>query len=59
VGVASAYELKAKQSNANGNIASAKGGLLNAISFYEKQGMVEKADSLRKGVKIMSGKSPD
>jgi len=59
VGAASAYELKAKQSSANGSIASAKGDLLNAISFYEKQGMVEKADSLREDVKRMSGKSPD
>ena len=56
VGVASAYELKAKHNNAKGNTASAKEDLLNAISFYEKQRMVEKADSLRKDVKGESGK---
>jgi len=51
VGVASAYELKAKHNNAKGNTALAKEDLLNAISFYEKQGMMEKADSLRRNVK--------
>jgi len=51
VGVASAYELKAKQDSARGNVESAKKDLLRAISFYEKQGMIEKADSLRKDVK--------
>lgn len=51
VGVASAYELKAKCSSAQGDAESAKKDLLRAISFYEKQGMMEKADSLRKDVK--------
>ena len=51
VGVASAYELKAKHDSAQGNVESAKKDLLSAISFYEKQGMIEKADSLRKGMK--------
>jgi tetratricopeptide (TPR) repeat protein len=51
VGVASAYELKAKHDSARGDTESAKKDLLRAISFYEKQGMTEKADSLRKDVK--------
>jgi tetratricopeptide (TPR) repeat protein len=51
VGVASAYELKAKHDSARGDVESAKKDLLRAISFYEKQGMMEKADSLRKDVK--------
>jgi tetratricopeptide (TPR) repeat protein len=51
VGVASAYELKAKVSNAKGDTTLAKKDLLNAISFYEKQGMKEKADSLRREAK--------
>jgi tetratricopeptide (TPR) repeat protein len=55
VGVASAYELKAKVNDANDNIKLAREDLLNAISFYEKQGMIEKADSLRKDSKRISG----
>jgi tetratricopeptide (TPR) repeat protein len=51
VGVASAYELKAKHDSARGDVELAKKDLLRAISFYEKQGMIEKADSLRKDVK--------
>jgi tetratricopeptide (TPR) repeat protein len=51
VGVASAYELKASHETARGNAELAKKDLLKAISFYERQGMTEKADSLRKGVK--------
>jgi tetratricopeptide (TPR) repeat protein len=51
VGVASAYELKAKHDSARGDVESAKKDLLRAISFYEKQGMMEKADSLRKDMK--------
>jgi tetratricopeptide (TPR) repeat protein len=51
VGVASAYELKAKNDSARGNVELAKRDLLKAISFYEKQGMIEKADSLRKEMK--------
>jgi len=51
VGVASAYELKAKLNSIKGNHALAKGDLMNAISFYEKQGMKEKADTLRNSMK--------
>ena len=55
VGVASAYELKAKVNDTKGNDELAKKDLLSAISFYEKQGMTEKADSLKKDAKRMSG----
>ncbi len=48
IGVASAYELKAKVSEAKGNAEVARKDLLKAVSFYEKQGMKEKALSLRK-----------
>jgi len=51
VGVASAYELKAKVNDAKGNIELAREDLRNAISFYEKQGMTEKANCLRKAAK--------
>lgn len=51
VGVASAYELMSKHDNARGNAESARKNLLKAISFYEKQGLTEKADSLRKEMK--------
>ncbi len=54
IGVASAYELKAKVSNAKGNTVMAREDLLNAISSYEKQGIMEKADALREDVKRMS-----
>ncbi len=50
VGVASAYEMKAKVQTAKGNKELANEDLLAAISFYEKQGMTEKADSLKKDV---------
>jgi hypothetical protein len=55
VGVASAYELKAKVNDSRDNIELAREDLLNAISFYEKQGMIEKADLLRKDLKKTSG----
>jgi tetratricopeptide (TPR) repeat protein len=55
VGVASAYELKAKVSDADGKSKLAREDLLKAISFYEKQGMMEKADSLRKDMERTSG----
>ncbi len=55
VGVASAYELKAKYAKAKGNIALAKEDLLSSILFYEKQGMTEKANSLREDLKRMNG----
>ena len=51
VGVATAYEIKAKHDHIKGDLALAKQDLLNAISFYEKQGMKEKADSLKNSMK--------
>jgi tetratricopeptide (TPR) repeat protein len=48
VGVASAYEMKAKNSWKRGESARAKEYYAKAIEFYEKQGMNEKVDSLRK-----------
>jgi tetratricopeptide (TPR) repeat protein len=54
VGVASAYELKAKHNSAQGNAATAKKDIQNAISFYERQGMTDKAGVLRKDLKRMS-----
>ncbi len=50
VGVASAYEQKIKVDEARGDSELARKDLANAISFYEKQGMKEKANSLRKGL---------
>lgn len=50
VGVASAYELKAKHNTAEGKFDRAKEDLLNAVLYYEKQGMKEKAESLRKSM---------
>jgi len=55
VGVASAYELKAKVNDTKGNNELAKKDLLSAISFYEKQGMTEKADSLKEDIKRLIG----
>ena len=54
VGVASAYELKAKVNGAKDNAKLAREDLLKAISFYEKQGMKEKADSLKKNMEKTS-----
>jgi len=51
VGVATAYEIKAKNDRVKGDLALAQQDLLNAISFYEKQGMKEKADSLKESIK--------
>jgi len=51
VGVASAYELKAKNSLKKGEPVRAKEYYAKAIEFYEKQGMKEKADSIRKELK--------
>ena len=51
VGVASAYELKAKNSLKKGESARAKEYYAKAIEFYEKQGMKEKVDSIRKEMK--------
>jgi tetratricopeptide (TPR) repeat protein len=47
VGVASAFELKAKFNTIRGNLKLAKEDMVSAILFFEKQGMKEKADSLR------------
>jgi tetratricopeptide (TPR) repeat protein len=55
VGVASAYELKAKVNDTKGNDELVKKDLLSAISFYEKQGMTEKADSLKEDIKRLIG----
>jgi tetratricopeptide (TPR) repeat protein len=54
VGVASAYELKAKVDDTKGSNELARKDLQSAISFYEKQGMTEKADSLKKDIKRLS-----
>ena len=54
VGVATAYEFKVKHDQIRGDLALAKQDLLNAIAFYEKQGMKEKADSLKNSVKNMN-----
>jgi tetratricopeptide (TPR) repeat protein len=56
VGVASAFELKAKYDAARGANGLAQEDLQNAILFYEKQGMKEKADSLRKSTKNVSNR---
>jgi hypothetical protein len=48
VGVASAYELKTKHDSAKGDAAMARKDLQNAILFYEKQGMMDKAEALKK-----------
>jgi tetratricopeptide (TPR) repeat protein len=47
MGVASAYELKAKNSMKKGESMKAKEYCAKVIEFYEKQGMKEKADSIR------------
>ena len=46
VGVATAYEYKARLYRARNDKASAKESLLKAVSYYEKQGMKEKAKSV-------------
>ena len=51
VGVASAYELKARNSLKREEPAQAKEYYAKAIEFYEKQGMKEKADSIREEMK--------
>lgn len=47
VGVASAYEMKAKNNMKRGETAKAKEYYAKAAEFYEKQGMKEKAASTR------------
>jgi len=47
VGVASAYELRAKNSLRSGESARAKAAFASAVEFYEKQGMKEKAESVK------------
>jgi tetratricopeptide (TPR) repeat protein len=54
VGVASAYEIKAKNSLKKGESARAKEYYAKAMEFYEKQGMKEKADSMREELKKVS-----
>jgi tetratricopeptide (TPR) repeat protein len=51
VGVASAYELKAKNSLKKRESARAKEYYAKAIEFYERQGMKEKADSIKEELK--------
>jgi tetratricopeptide (TPR) repeat protein len=53
VGVGSAYEMMAKASKAKNDHASAKENLSKAITFYEKEGMKEKADQLRNELKTL------
>jgi len=53
VGVASAYEMKAKANKAKNDHASAKENLAKAITFYEKEGMKEKADQIRNELKTL------
>jgi tetratricopeptide (TPR) repeat protein len=47
VGVATAYEYKAKLHRARNNQALVKENLLKALGYYEKQGMKEKAESVK------------
>ena len=54
MGVASAYELKANVNDAKSLANLAREDMLKAISFYEKQGIMEKASSLRKNMEKMS-----
>jgi len=51
VGVASAYEMKAKNSMKKGESAKAEEYYAKAVEFYEKQGMKEKADSIKEEMK--------
>jgi tetratricopeptide (TPR) repeat protein len=53
VGVASAYELKAKNSLKKGESARAKVDFARAVEFYEMHGMKEKAESVREELKEM------
>lgn len=50
VGVATAFELRARASQACGHIKLANECFRQAIKFYEKQSMKEKADTLRKSI---------
>ena len=52
-GVASAYEFKAKNSLKKGESARARVDFARAIEYYEKQGMKEKAESVREELKKM------
>ena len=54
VGVASAYETKAKNSLKKGEPARAREYYTKAVEFYEKQGMKEKADSIKQELKKLS-----
>jgi tetratricopeptide (TPR) repeat protein len=53
VGVASAYELKAKNSLKRGESARAKADIARAVEFYERQGMKEKAESVKEEIRKM------
>lgn len=53
VGVGTAYEMMARISKARNDCAMAKENLLKAISFFEKEGMNEKAASLRDELKTL------
>lgn len=53
VGVGTAYEMMAKVSKAKNDRTTAKENLVKAISFFEKEGMSEKADLLRNESKTL------
>jgi tetratricopeptide (TPR) repeat protein len=53
VGVASAYELKAKNSLKRGESARAKADIARAVEFYERNGMKEKAESVKEELRKM------
>jgi tetratricopeptide (TPR) repeat protein len=53
VGVGTAYEMIAKASKAKNDHTSAKKNLLKAATFYEKEGMNEKADQLKNELKTL------
>jgi len=57
-GVGTAYEMMAKASKAKNDRTSAKENLLKAITFFEKEGMSEKADLLRNELKALDA-APD
>jgi tetratricopeptide (TPR) repeat protein len=53
VGVGTAYEMMAGISKAKSDHTAAKDNLVKAISFFEKEGMSEKADLLRNELKTL------
>ena len=50
VGMATAFELRARTNQARGHIKLANEDFRQAIEFYEKQGMTEKADTVRDSI---------